>query len=976
MKKTISVLIAIIILGVIFIGFSACSSNITGYTVIKRELNGKTIDVKNARTFPKPQQPTSKNIDYIEMDGRPYGDLFMTLSLQGNVNRIQPSIYVVSSQIIEGPKDYSASQYWLDKLDETYTGKDAFIKNKISDPYEMVKKYSGKIKGYILYNPRLTDKDMVSIQNYSDRYADIAVLNLTIMMCSYYEAIALTQAQVDLLKDKYAVNLKQLGDTNAFMEKNPDGSISANRGSHVVWKNVYEYTLKNLAPNLTHTIIAHNPGFQAPCFDLYISSKCVVYNRIFNAQANEEELQMEKRILNTAKNNAIACGVWYLQQDEHSYVSALTESGKLSMVTYETFNLSWSCGLPVEKLPVKEKDIVLDGSKIYIAFDNTEGDNNSHTFFTMNKMFDDKNRGLYPFGWTLTPVTFEASPNMIKYYAQNWKKTDALVCAESGLEYTDGAPTGANSDEFFALTDEYLKRIGTSSIRMLSSDIVDPLIYAEKLKNLNTMLLGYNSLAINMFNNNKDANIMYKDTVFFRNYDGTNIKNLYKVEPGTPAFYSISLMGWGQTPSSVVDIVKNLDDRFVVVTPNQLSNLYKQYYGKEFKNINHANFVPIVTREEMGFLYKASNHRNVDTIEQARFAKGQDYFIYKFNFDKNVKSGKMNLLLSGDYQVEVSTDYLNWYVVAKNAKTSTMKDNLSVDLSKFISKSKDIYVRFGNSSNQEDVTSYLYNLNITTDKTALRSLTISPDKDAAYLINGNRSVLNEQGRKGEFIYKFDIAKDIQSGDISLNCIGNAQMQISNDNKKFIVVKLVSQGNSKYAKLDDLKGTIYVKLISDSEISRIMFNEKPKTIKELSFAPINSDTENKYLISSDPTETLDVGYNTRKIVTGNNALIYRFTTGNGINSTILNLKINGKYTIAISNDGENYTVIKSVFNSENESLNQSIDISKYAKNKTVYIKFTSNQEAENSSFELYNFAVSTNLSSPAFMKRLQRYKGTN
>lgn len=131
---------------------------------------------------------------------------------------------------------------------------------------------------------------------------------------------------------------------------------------------VYKYALATFGDTMNKEALGHNAGFQAAAFDYYVANKIFIYNRIFAADATEAERQMELSILNVSKPNTPIFGCWYLQADEGSLVPLLTENYKFVVVSYESFNVSWTSGLPYEELKVEEEKITLDPTKKYVAF--------------------------------------------------------------------------------------------------------------------------------------------------------------------------------------------------------------------------------------------------------------------------------------------------------------------------------------------------------------------------------------------------------------------------------------------------------------------------------------------------------------------------------------------------------------------------------------------------------------------------------
>ena len=940
-----------------------------------------TYDFTNSRFFPKPQNPTAKEIQWINMQDHPYDELMMMETLQGNVNRVTPSIYIVNTQIVEGPKDSSAGKYWLDQMDVTYkdaAGKPIYTKKEVTDPYQMLVDNKDKIKGFILYHPRLVDGAMASGKQNIGLYADTAVLDLTIMMCGAYDAVALTKTQYTILRDKYGLDLKMLGDTTQFMEKNADGTISKNRGSRVVWQKVYDYALAVLAPKMSKVISAHNSGFQAPNFDIMVATRCFVFNRILTVDATEREKDTEIAFTQVTKANTPVIGIWYLEaSDEHGLVSVLTEYGKIFMVTYETYNLSWSCGLPWENIPVADKnpenDIKLDKSKIYISFSNTEGDNSSYHYMSVIDKLNDSVRTLepnkYPTGWNIAPALFEAAPYMVKYYANTWQKMDSVVTCEAGMDYVFKIPPKSTRNQFFAMTDYYMKKIGSSTMRYLNNDIVEPLPYAENVTSLQGVFAGYTGMGFDQYNKPQDASILYRNTVFFKTYDGKTVGDLAKTDAGEPGFYAITLHGFSQGVSTIKDLMSKYDNRFVVVSPDQLVKLYKEYYGSEFKNITQASFKSGSTRDEMGFLFYASDHAAFDKLEGSRYADGKNYFVYKLDVDSSVSKGDLNMMVAGDYQVEISNDYLNWEVVGQG-EYGKEKSNLAVNVSKYVAQHKPIYVRVGDRTPTDPDGGSLYSLDFTTEKSGRDNFTIDPDADAAYLTDIN-SVLSEDGRSGEFVYRLDIKQGVSTGDVVIGSTGTVTAEISSNNKTFKKVTVTSIGNSRYIRLTGISGAVYLKINASDIVTAVKFLKDPDPVNELSFSPIGSIGDTEHGLSLDQSDVSSSNNDSKREITGNNTLIYKFMTSSDVHSADLDLKISGLYKISISKDGIHYQTVKEVqLGSMLSSKNYSVSINPYIDfGKVFYVRFEIANADPDKMLDLYSIRLITDKSSAGFLERL-------
>lgn len=967
-KRILSIIITLIlVIGIAPLTFAGCSG---GGDVIDRTENKKTYDFSDEHVIPSSGKEVSKTLNYIKLDGFSNSDLFMSVSLQGNVNKDDPSIYVIHDEMIEGPANFNSTQYWFDKLDSQYSGDKAFTKVEYTDPYELVKAFSGKVKGAVLYHERLVDALMTSRNEYSSRYADMAVLNLTVMMAAKYDAVALTYEQYNKLKNEYNVTLPIKADTTEFMEKDESGKISANRGSKTVWENVYLYALDTFK-DFNRRALGHLAGNQAATMDFFIGNDIFVYNRIFAGEATEKQRKIEDAILTMSDVNTPVFGCWYLQADEGSLVPYLTENYKFFIVSYESFNWTWTTALPKEEFsPGKtEEKLVLDESKNYIAFTFTEGDNNSYVHFRMPQMMDNDPReedDNYPIGWTMAPTVWETNPNIVKYYKDNWREGDSLAIPEAGVDYVYHCPPEESQDEYFALSDEYLKRVGSGVVRMLNPDLIDPLPFAEKMENLEGMMLGYYETN-NTYYNSELANFMFRGKPFFTNYSGADVMSLNQAESQGPGFYSVTLLGWNQDASTVKAAMDLLGDNFVCVTPSQLVDLYKQKYDKEFNNITKADFDTYMTREEMGFLWQSSDYASFDAIAKSRVADNKNFFTYRFNFAENVNDAKLKVKLSGDYQIEASTDYKSWKVLGKGSAKG--EEILEFDLSSFVKKDRTVYVRFGDKTTSDGAGANVYRIAVSTNAASGEGFSLDSFSESNLLSKGGKN--KGEGRTGEFTYAYTVNNGISGGDLSIMGGGSAlTVGISKDNKNFTPLSLSAQGGSKYAKLSGLDGKFYLKFNAKEPVTKLKFTPDAKSATSLNFSPVTNNITKSMLISCEDTSTIEKNFNSNRQITGDNTMIYRFKAGEGITKADLLLTINGLYKLEISNDNKTYTTLKSVNAGEDPGDKFKADVTSYAgSGKDIYIKISMSQKLSGKSVKLAKIRFITNLTPDWLMEKI-------
>ena len=122
--------------------------------------------------------------------------------------------------------------------------------------------------------------------------------------------------------------------------------------------------------------------------------------------------------------------------------------------------------------------------------------------------------------------------------------------------------------------------------------------------------VGYTGTGIAV-SNVQSAAFISRGKAFFQGYDFTsNFTNIAKYAGPTPAFFSV---GHHEGVSSLITAANTLSSRFLVVSPNELASLYRQYKTNDVlasQSIVGAEFGPLDAAELL-YLYepRGSGHQ-------------------------------------------------------------------------------------------------------------------------------------------------------------------------------------------------------------------------------------------------------------------------------------------------------------------------------------------------------------------------------
>ena len=165
MKRILKRCTAILLLCVLFL-LGACgngSPNPGGDTdlVVETVLPEKTDYPQDYTVYPRASGETQRTIYWI--DARKFSDytyLFCALALQGLANRTDPSLYLVSDQIVQtAVPGFIASEFWLNALDESYLDEngDPLYQQQEITLEEAVLRFRDKIVPGVKYDDRIVD---------------------------------------------------------------------------------------------------------------------------------------------------------------------------------------------------------------------------------------------------------------------------------------------------------------------------------------------------------------------------------------------------------------------------------------------------------------------------------------------------------------------------------------------------------------------------------------------------------------------------------------------------------------------------------------------------------------------------------------------------------------------------------------------------------------------------------------------------
>lgn len=496
---------------------------------------------------------------YIDLEARDLYDLFMIESLQGNVNRKSSLIWVLKTPVVEydGPGAMVDRSFWLNTIDDRK-------KVEFSDPYLMVRDFADRIDGCVIYDSGLFGSYISGARRPQPSDNLVARLNATAMLCAGRNAIALTAEQHKTLQSRYGVDLPVLANTTTSEFGN--------------WLSCYRYIYDHLDGDLSKQEMANNSHYCLGMFDLLIKKKMFIINMKANPSVLEQNLT--DAVFDRCPAPSVVYGVWNVaggEPNEDVYQRYLNSRGKYGIVNFEAFNLSFTSGLP-KYAPQKsetKRELVYDPAKRYICFTQTDGDNYEFIQQVFPVRFALPGRADYPVGWEIPSTLSELDPIAAKWYYENIGR-NCFVNPVTGAGYFKYMLPEQYRKEYFDLTDRYMKEAKYRTIRAMSYsfDAGRPL---TEISSVEGVFCGYggNDRDRPTISGYANTHELHNGKPVFINYSYLDIRDIIAYQGPTPSFFSVACVY--TNPVDVVNTIRTLPAEWVVVSPAEMVDIYKQF---------------------------------------------------------------------------------------------------------------------------------------------------------------------------------------------------------------------------------------------------------------------------------------------------------------------------------------------------------------------------------------------------------------
>jgi hypothetical protein len=551
--------------------------------------------------FPKSATP-AKELLVCDLRKARIDQRLMMYCLQGLVNRAQPRIYCLSGE---------TDPFWLTQMTERgwITG------SRTVQPEELLAQFKDAYKGIIITDPNLP-----------------ASKNVATMLAGVKDGLVVSPRLAKSL------SLPVLDDL---------------RGKWKTSVEAYKWAFDNLWPKLNHHVTACSWPDHLALRDYLVQNKVFIFwlsgaldGARKYASPNDEVRLMEQLFAKMPVNTPVMSYPWAGKDNgigEGPGVSLFAEFGHYLVGSIDCANLSVHSGLPVP--PLKQKTVPpappLQNDKVYLSFILSDGDNLPVlTSGNFPQLWQDKLRGQFPIGWTLSPAASVLIPDVVDYYYRTATPNDYFVGAVSGVGYTYPDLYGKRYrdrqkvfDGFLDQTAQYMKRSDEKDLWVMNATRPEILSrFAEKIGFLDALFPDYGRTV------SQPDDVTYptaRNVPVFRAVTGwvENATHEQRVAslaadvrrmapPQRPAFVHFFILNWFSDLPLLQDVLKELGPQYVAVRPDYLAQLWREDMAKQQVVVRMASSAAGIEGQPMVLSGSARNVSPQKQLVDAKVVEG------------------------------------------------------------------------------------------------------------------------------------------------------------------------------------------------------------------------------------------------------------------------------------------------------------------------------------------------------------------
>lgn len=337
--------------------------------------------------YPKSEKAPGDVIYVVEGTTASNENLLTIATLQGNVNRTTPEIFM-------DYRNYNLDHHHMNIVEEEayieiLRQKGRTVEN--ADIEELLVKYADRYKGVIV----------------GDAFATVYGENVVTSLCGVLDAVYLTEKQYESLKKQIKKDV--LFRIDAYWESPVDAYMW-------VWNTYGDLFSDNI---LFHTpsMIEQTGHNSRACRDYAVMSRAFTFYTHGVECVEDYDFYMNLFATRAANSGIVGFGGGCFPEFEMFQVAG--QFAKFWTYGFSTPNMSLFNSLEVGELKQKAptSGVQLENDTVYVAFDMSEGDNLSWNYHLWAQNFSNEaGRAAYPKGYSLCGALYYVAPALIEYF--------------------------------------------------------------------------------------------------------------------------------------------------------------------------------------------------------------------------------------------------------------------------------------------------------------------------------------------------------------------------------------------------------------------------------------------------------------------------------------------------------------------------------------------------------------------------------
>jgi len=355
----------------------------------------------------------------IEIKDLAADELAVAVSLQGIVNRDNPNIYL--------GRENGMEMHWVDWY------KHYGYEPVISSVDEVLGKFAGKIKGYILYDEDVPD-----------------TINVAASLAGLKDAVMCAQSVEEKLR---SLGLECLVDLRGKFE----GRVEP-----------YQWLIDEYLSDFDLRVMANydqkDKPRSHPDMDYLIAHRGFCMGLTVNQADYPEEAALWDKVQTVAPNHAIMLG-WHNPHDSEATHVYFASRHNVSVFCGYATNSSFHQHIAASEEYKQDhcEHAECDPNGKYAAITLSDGDSWHSMVDVQKKFWLNPRRGEAPVGWEVAPIFAEAGPAVLEYYFKTKTDNDYILCGPSGISYN--YPSGIDDlDGYLKISADAMRKCSLRSI--------------------------------------------------------------------------------------------------------------------------------------------------------------------------------------------------------------------------------------------------------------------------------------------------------------------------------------------------------------------------------------------------------------------------------------------------------------------------------------------------------------------------------